>query len=100
MKKVMAGILVSVMVLSAGIVAAGENKPTNPNHSIDLSHAKSTVDNVVNAGAVKTSTSTVNSSTNTVHVSTTPASSIPGSGGRPSDIKQMKNNPPPPPAKK
>jgi len=68
MKKLLVGVLVLGMTLAAGIAMAQQktqNKP-NPTHSIDLSKANSTVNNVVNHGAVSTSTSTVHGSTNTI----------------------------------
>ncbi len=98
MEKLLAGLLVLGMVFIAGIATAQQGTQNNPTHSIDLSQAKSTVNNVTNAGAVSNSTGTVQGSTTTVHVTTPPPGSIPGSGGRASDIRQMKNNPPPPPA--
>ncbi len=97
-EKLLAGLLVLGMVFIAGIATAQQGTQNNPTHSIDLSQAKSTVNNVTNAGAVSNSTGTVQGSTTTVHVTTPPPGSIPGSGGRASDIRQMKNNPPPPPA--
>jgi hypothetical protein len=90
-KKLLIGVLVLGMMFIAGIATAQQG-------SIDLSQAKSTVNNITNAGAVSPSTGTVQGSTTTVHVTTPPPSSIPGSGGRPNDLRQMKNNPPPPPA--
>jgi cytoskeletal protein RodZ len=98
-KKLLAGVLVLGMIFIAGIAMAQQGTQNNPNptHSIDLSHAKTTVNNITNAGAVSTSTGTVHGSTSTVHVTTPPPGSIPGSGGRANDLRQMKNNPPPPP---
>lgn len=93
MKKLLAGVLILGMMLTVGIVMAADKDP-NPTHSIDLSKAKSTTDNVVNAGAVSTSTGTVQTSTSTVNVTTPPPGSIPGSGGRP-----IKSAPPPSPKK-
>jgi hypothetical protein len=97
MKRLLTVALVLVMMLIAGIAMAQEKK-ANPTHSIDLSKAKSTTNNVVNAGAVNTSTGTVHQSTSTVKVTTPPPGSIPGSGGRP--IKSTPPPPPPPPPQK
>ena len=92
--KVLAGFLVLGLVLFVGIGTAGAQS-SNPQHSIDLSQAKTTTNNVVNAGAVQPSTGTVQGSTNTIHMTTPPPGSIPGSGGRPRNAA-----PPPPPSKK
>ena len=94
MKMLLTGVLVLGMILTAGIVLA-QDKKANPTHSIDLSTATRTTDNVVNAGAVSTSTATVQKSTGTVTVTKPPPGSIPGSGGRP-----IKSAPPPPPPSK
>ncbi len=92
--KVLAGFLVLGLVLFVGIGTAGAQS-SNPQHSIDLSQAKTTTNNVVNAGAVQPSTGTVQGSTSTVHMTTPPPGSIPGSGGKPRN-----SAPPPPPPKK
>ena len=56
--KVLVGFLVLGLVLFVGIGTAGAQS-SNPQHSIDLSQAKTTTNNVVNAGAVQPSTGTV-----------------------------------------
>lgn len=92
--KMLAAVLVIGMLLVVGVAVAGAQQ-SNPTHSIDLSQAKTTTNNVVNAGAVQPSTGTVHNSTGTVHMTTPPPGSIPGSGGRP-----RTSAPPPPPSKK
>lgn len=104
MKKLFVAILSLAMLFLASISAADnppsnappkqpiKTKPQNKNHSIDLTKAKQTVNNVVNAGAVKPSTNTVQGAP--LNVTTPPKGSIPGSGGKP-----WKSNPPPPPSK-
>ncbi|MBA4416881.1 MAG: hypothetical protein C0392_03060 [Syntrophus sp. (in: bacteria)] len=94
MKRLFTVVLVFAMMCIAG-VALAQNQKANPTHSIDLSTATRTTDNVVNAGAVSTSTGTVQRSTSTVNVTTPPPGSIPGSGGRPA-----KSAPPPSPTSK
>ena len=68
MKKLLAGVLVLGMTVAAGVAMAqqGTQNNSNPAHSIDLSQAKSTVNNVVNYGAVSGSTGTVQGSTGTI----------------------------------
>jgi hypothetical protein len=91
--KLLVGVLVLAVSLLLGIGVAGAQQ-SNPQHSIDLSTATTNVNNITNAGAVTPSTGTVQGSTSTIHITTPPPGSIPGSGGRP------RNAPPPPPPKK
>lgn len=66
MTKLLVGALVLGMAATAGIVMAQQGTQNNPAQTTDLSHTKTTINNITNYGAVSGSTGTVSGSTTTI----------------------------------